>query len=51
VLAAPYGIDDLLALRVRPTLAVREHHPEAYRRRLVKKNWLARWPRLQIEEI
>jgi hypothetical protein len=50
-LAAPYGVDDLLALRVRPTPAVREHHPEAYPRRLVKKNWLVRWPRLQIEEI
>jgi uncharacterized protein len=51
LLAAPYGIDDLLAFRVRPTPPVRANHPEAYRRRLVKKNWLVRWPRLQIEAI
>ncbi len=51
VMAAPFGIDDLLGLRVRPTPAAREHHAEVYRRRLAKKNWPARWPRLQIEAI
>jgi len=50
-LAAPFGIADLVGLKLRPTSAARTQHPEAYRRRLVKKNWLARWPKLQIEEI
>jgi hypothetical protein len=50
-LAAPLGIDDLLALRVRPTPVTRERRPAVYRQRIAKKNWLARWPKLQIEVI
>jgi len=50
-LAAPFGLDDLLGLRLRPTPAVRAHHPDTYRKRLAKKNWLARWPKLEFEAI
>ncbi|HYM30360.1 MAG TPA: nucleotidyltransferase family protein [Candidatus Cybelea sp.] len=50
-LAAPLGLSDLLDLRVRPTPSARERHPDAYRGRIAKKNWLRRWPRLRIETI
>lgn len=45
-LLAPLGVDDLLALKVRPT-AHFAGKPEVYRRRL-RKNWTARWPLLDI---
>lgn len=47
---APHGIDDLLALRVRPTLAGKSK-PERYRTRMAEKNWPELWPDLQVEEI
>lgn len=46
-LLAPLGVDDLLALKVRPT-AHFAGKPEVYRRRLREKNWTARWPLLDI---
>jgi hypothetical protein len=47
-LLAPLGIDDLLALRVRPTEHFRGK-PEVYRQRLLDKAWQRRWPLLRID--
>lgn len=49
-LLAPLGIDDLLGLRVRPTERFLSK-PEIYRARLLAKNWLERWPKLQVEAL
>ena len=46
-LAAPYGLDDLLAMIVRPTPAGYRRH-QAYRDRLESKNWLKNWPQIQV---
>lgn len=42
---APLGVEDLLALIVRPTPTF-ARKPDAYRKRLAGKDWLTRWPRL-----
>ncbi len=42
-LAAPYGLDDLLNMIVRPTPAG-YRRPQAYRARLESKDWLQIWP-------
>jgi uncharacterized protein len=46
-LLAPFGIDDLVDLIVRPTptFALKI---DAYRARILAKNWKARWPRLTV---
>jgi hypothetical protein len=44
-LAAPYGIDDLVNLVVRPTPAFEEKREQFYQR-LEKKNWKKIWPKL-----
>jgi uncharacterized protein len=47
---APFGLDDLFALRVRPHLAA----PRAaaiYRQRVANKRWTDRWPRVQVEPL
>jgi len=44
---APHGIDDLVAMVVRPTPAFLRKLP-IYRSRLDSKNWARRWPRLQF---
>jgi len=46
-LAAPFGIDDLVNLIVRPTPAF-TGRPEQFQRRQAEKNWRAVWPRLTI---
>jgi len=46
-LAAPFGVDDLLAMVLRPTPHFRAHRLEAYRERQRAKNWHTRWPRLR----
>jgi hypothetical protein len=46
-LLAPYGVDDLLGLVVRPTPRGREK-PTLYRERIRTKSWQAIWPRLRI---
>ena len=46
-LAAPFGVDDLLALVLRPTPHFRAHRLSAYVERQRAKNWRARWPRLR----
>ncbi len=49
-LLAPLGTEDLLALVVRPTPHARAHAHRlaAYRERLTRKNWSAKWPRLRV---
>jgi len=47
VLAAPYGVDDLVDLVVRPTPIFR-HKMNVFRARLAAKNWRARWPEITI---
>ena len=46
-LIAPYGLDDLVNMIVRPTPAG-QRRDEAYRARLESKNWLQNWPRTQV---
>ena len=48
-LLAPHGLEDLFALRVRPTPRAREARLAAYRERLKRKRWQERWPRLTID--
>ncbi len=50
-LLAPLGTEDLLGLVVRPTPHARAHAHRlaAYRARLEKKNWPAKWPKLRVE--
>lgn len=49
-LTAPLGLADLLALKVRPTPAFEkdEHLIKIYRQRVVSKDWIQKWPRLEI---
>jgi hypothetical protein len=46
-LLAPYGVEDLIQLVVRPTPAF-AHKMEIYQARIAAKNWSARWPKLRI---
>ncbi len=50
-LLAPLGTEDLLAFVVRPTPHARahKHRLAAYRERMEKKNWPAKWPKLKVE--
>ncbi|MEO3945978.1 nucleotidyltransferase family protein [Gorillibacterium sp. CAU 1737] len=50
ILAAPWGIEDLLRLEVRPTPLYRENeeYQAIYNRRIMKKKWKNSWPQLQI---
>lgn len=45
---APYGLDDLLALRSGPTPRGRARY-DAYCARMRAKDWPARWPRVRVE--
>ncbi len=49
-LLAPLGTEDLLGLVVRPTPYARKHAHRlaAYRERLARKNWPAKWPKLKV---
>ena len=44
---APYGLDDLLALRSRPTPAGRRKRG-AYLARMTAKDWPTTWPRVRV---
>lgn len=46
-LLAPFGLDDLLGLVVRPTPRF-THKMEIYRARQAAKNWIERWPELSF---
>ena len=47
--AAPFGLDDLFGLTVRPTRRFAEEKQAVYVARIRAKDWLGRWPRLRIE--
>jgi uncharacterized protein len=47
--AAPFGLDDLFGLVVRPTRRFALEKRAVYLARIRAKDWLGRWPRLQIE--
>lgn len=47
-LIAPYGLDDLFGLRLRPTPSGRQR-PDEYRGRVDGKGWIRRWPLLSVE--
>ncbi len=49
-LLAPLGTRDLLGLVVRPTPHARSHKHRlaAYRERLRRKNWPAKWPKMRV---
>ncbi|EWC39143.1 nucleotidyltransferase family protein [Stutzerimonas stutzeri] len=46
--AAPFGLDDLFNMIVRPTARFQVEKRHAYLDRLQAKNWLRTWPRLKI---
>jgi len=46
-IVAPWGLDDLMNLRLRATPSGRRKHSQ-FRRRLAKKDWPGRWPRLTL---
>ena len=50
VVAAPWGVADLLAGIVRPTPAFASDRAkrEAFERRIAAKGWLRRWPALRV---
>ncbi|MCW4780979.1 nucleotidyltransferase family protein [Enterobacter chuandaensis] len=45
---APYGLNDLFELRLRPTPAFEREKYDVFRRRVDEKRWLARYPQLQV---
>ncbi len=47
-IVAPYGLDDLLALRSRPTPAGRRK-ADQYKARMAAKNWPATWPKVRVD--
>lgn len=47
---APHGLADLMAMRVRPTLAG-QRRIAAYHARMAAKNWAATWPRVVVESL
>lgn len=48
-ISAPFGLDDLFALRLRPTPAFLAAKLAIFEERVSSKNWLERYPRLTIE--
>jgi hypothetical protein len=46
-LLAPWGLDDLFAMIVRPTPSGCDKSA-LYRQRIAEKNWTERWPRVQV---
>ena len=49
-LLAPFGVDDLISLAVRPTPAFADKIA-AYRARVVREAWHARWPKLRTDRL
>lgn len=45
--AAPWGLDDLLSLTLRPTPRFRDEKRDVYEDRLRTKGWLTTWPQLR----
>ena len=48
--AAPYGLDDLFGLIVRPTERFMAEKHAVYTERVLGKGWQANWPGLKIEQ-
>jgi hypothetical protein len=46
-LIAPYGVEDLLNLKIRPTPSGRQR-PDEFIDRVQNKNWLNNWPRARL---
>jgi uncharacterized protein len=46
---APFGLDDLFALKLRPTSAFKSQKRGLFLDRVVTKRWLSRYPNLQLE--
>jgi hypothetical protein len=49
-IAAPFGLDDLFTLTLRPTPRFRGEKHGVYLDRVRKKGWLKMWPRLRMTE-
>ena len=49
--AAPCGLEDLFGLVLRPGVNFHGHKRQIFLRRIEQKQWLARWPLLQIVAI
>ncbi|KMK77022.1 nucleotidyltransferase family protein [Alkalihalobacillus pseudalcaliphilus] len=49
--AAPYGLDDLMSMKVRPTPPFQKDTKllEIYLKRVKQKNWQEKWPRIEVE--
>lgn len=47
LITAPWGVDDLLNLIVKPNPHCRDN-PQSFRERMQKKNWQKTWPKLTI---
>lgn len=45
---APYGLDDLFELRLRPTPPFEHEKLDIFRQRVVAKRWMERYPLLQL---
>ncbi|WP_420430059.1 nucleotidyltransferase family protein [Kordiimonas sp.] len=45
---APFGLDDLLAHRLRPTPAIIRRDRTIFDVRVVQKGWLERWPNVEL---
>jgi uncharacterized protein len=50
-IAAPYGLDDLFALVLRPTPYFQGDRHAVFRHRVRTKGWLARWHRLRMASL
>ncbi len=49
-ITAPWGVEDLLNLVVRPNPKCRDN-PESFRVRMRQKKWPEKWPQLKIESV
>lgn len=51
ILMAPYGLEDLFQMKVRPTPKYQPHEPlySIYKNRVTEKKWETNWPNISIE--
>lgn len=52
MLTAPHGIEDLVNLKLRRIPGYQTkyaHDPKLFERRIKEKNWLSKWPKLQVK--
>ena len=45
---APFGVDDLLSLKLRPSPHYQIYKPGRFREWIADKNWIANWPKLRV---